>query len=253
MGDKPAVVLGIGKFIQAIAGLPGHRLRDLPRGEGGEPHEAGGAARAGRADPDRAASSPRSGTSCARAASLIRPGGRRPRRRGGAARPAPETRRMKIATVDAVPLGIPWKATDPPSPGRRGSGSRSWSASHRRGPGGLGRGVRARRADGGLRRGREALDAVLVGEPPPTSSDSWTGCHRHTLLFGRRGLGMFAISGVELALWDLAGSCAACPCTSVLGGLAQPRIPRTRAWRGSTTPPTWPGPPRRRSRRDSAA
>ena len=23
---------------------------------------------------------------------------------------------MKIATVDAVPLGIPWKATDPPSP-----------------------------------------------------------------------------------------------------------------------------------------
>ena len=77
--------------------------------------------------------------------------------------------------------------------------------------------------------------------------------HRHTLLFGRRGLGMFAISGVELALWDLAGQLRGVPVYELLGGLAQPRIPRTRAWPGSTGPPTWPGPRRRRSRRDSAA
>ena len=49
--------------------------------------------------------------------------------------------------------------------------------------------------------------------------------HRATLIFGRRGLGMFAISGVELALWDLAGQARGVPVYELLGGLAQPRIP----------------------------
>ena len=49
--------------------------------------------------------------------------------------------------------------------------------------------------------------------------------HRATLLFGRRGLGMFAISGVELALWDLAGQARGVPVYELLGGLVQPRIP----------------------------
>jgi L-alanine-DL-glutamate epimerase-like enolase superfamily enzyme len=49
--------------------------------------------------------------------------------------------------------------------------------------------------------------------------------HRATLVFGRRGLGMFAISGVELALWDLAGQAQGLPVYALLGGLAQPRLP----------------------------
>ena len=49
--------------------------------------------------------------------------------------------------------------------------------------------------------------------------------HRATLVFGRRGLGMFAISGVELALWDLAGQARGLPVYALLGGLVQPRIP----------------------------
>jgi L-alanine-DL-glutamate epimerase-like enolase superfamily enzyme len=36
---------------------------------------------------------------------------------------------------------------------------------------------------------------------------------------------MFAISGVELALWDLAGQARGVPVYELLGGLAQPRIP----------------------------
>ena len=133
---------------------------------------------------------------------------------------------MRIATVDAVPLGIPWKATDPPSP---------WTAR-------LGKQILVRiTTDEGLVGWgesfalgaptavcaviREALTPLLVGEPPTDLERLVDRLHRHTLLFGRRGLGMFAISGVELALWDLAGQLRGVPVYELLGGLAQPRIP----------------------------
>jgi L-alanine-DL-glutamate epimerase-like enolase superfamily enzyme len=133
---------------------------------------------------------------------------------------------MKIATVEAVPLGIPWKPTDPPSP---------WTAR-------LGKQVLVRVAtdDGLVGWGeafalgapaavcavvRDALAPLLVGEPPTDLERLVDRLHRSTLLFGRRGLGMFAISGVELALWDLIGQLRGVPVYELLGGLAQARIP----------------------------
>jgi D-galactarolactone cycloisomerase len=133
---------------------------------------------------------------------------------------------VKIAAVEAVPLGIPWRATDPPSP---------WTAR-------LGKQVLVRVAtdDGLVGWGEafalgaptavcaavhEALAPLLIGEPPTDIERLTDRVHRHTLLFGRRGLGMFAISGVELALWDLAGQARGVPVYALLGGLAQPRIP----------------------------
>ena len=35
---------------------------------------------------------------------------------------------------------------------------------------------------------------------------------RNLHLFGRYGITMFAISGLDIALWDLAARCRACPC-----------------------------------------
>jgi L-alanine-DL-glutamate epimerase-like enolase superfamily enzyme len=133
---------------------------------------------------------------------------------------------VRIAAVEAVPLGIPWKATDPPSP---------WTAR-------LGKQILVRvTTDDGLAGWgeafalgaptavcaviREALAPLLVGEPPTDLERLVDRLHRQTLLFGRRGLGMFAISGVELALWDLAGQLRGVPVYELLGGLAQPRIP----------------------------
>jgi L-alanine-DL-glutamate epimerase-like enolase superfamily enzyme len=133
---------------------------------------------------------------------------------------------VKIVHVDAVPLAIPWQPTDPPSP---------WTAR-------LGTQVLVRVAtDAGLTGWgeafalgapaavvavvRDALAPLLLGEPATDLERLGDRLHRGTLLFGRRGLGMFAISGVELALWDLAGQARAVPVYELLGGLVQPRIP----------------------------
>jgi len=133
---------------------------------------------------------------------------------------------VKITSVDALALGLPWRPTDPPS---------AWTA-------GLGKQVLVRIAtDEGLVGWGEAfalgapgavvsvvhevLRPALVGEDPAARERLVDRLHRSTLLFGRRGLGMFAISGVELALWDLAGQARGVPVYELLGGLAQPRIP----------------------------
>jgi L-alanine-DL-glutamate epimerase-like enolase superfamily enzyme len=132
---------------------------------------------------------------------------------------------VKISTVQAVLLGIPWRSTDPPSP---------WTAR-------LGKQVLIRvGTDEGLVGWGEAfalgaptavsavvhdaLAPLLLGEPPTEIERLVDRLHRATLLFGRRGLGMFAISGVELALWDLAGQARGVPVYELLGGLVQPRI-----------------------------
>jgi L-alanine-DL-glutamate epimerase-like enolase superfamily enzyme len=67
----------------------------------------------------------------------------------------------------------------------------------------------------------EALAPILMGQDP-TRIEHLTGeLHRALMVWGRRGLAMFAVSGVELALWDLAGKAAGLPVHALLGGLGQ--------------------------------
>ena len=49
--------------------------------------------------------------------------------------------------------------------------------------------------------------------------------YRHTMAFGRKGVGMVAISAVDIALWDLLGKAAKQPVYRLLGGRTKPRIP----------------------------
>jgi L-alanine-DL-glutamate epimerase-like enolase superfamily enzyme len=49
--------------------------------------------------------------------------------------------------------------------------------------------------------------------------------YRATLPFGRKGVALWALSGVDLALWDLAGKAAGQPVYALLGGLRNPAIP----------------------------
>jgi D-galactarolactone cycloisomerase len=131
---------------------------------------------------------------------------------------------VKITEVRAVPLAIPLREARPSSP---------WSP-------GVGKQVLVRVAtDTGLVGWGEAfaygaplavanviddaLAPLVVGQDPTDLERLLDGIHRALMIWGRRGLAMFAVSGVELALWDLAGKARGVPVHRLLGGLVEPR------------------------------
>jgi L-alanine-DL-glutamate epimerase-like enolase superfamily enzyme len=133
---------------------------------------------------------------------------------------------MKITEVQALALAIPFAPMDPPS---------TWTA-------GVRKQVLVRLAtdDGLVGWGEafalgaplavcavveEALRPLLVGEDPLAIERLTDKLHRATFLFGRRGVGMMAISGVELALWDLAGRAHGVSVSRLLGGAGRARVP----------------------------
>jgi L-rhamnonate dehydratase len=69
------------------------------------------------------------------------------------------------------------------------------------------------------------LRDVLIGHDPSDIDGLWTAMYRATLPFGRKGVAVWALSGVDLALWDLAGKARAEPVYALLGGLRHPAIP----------------------------
>src|SRR4051812_9886296 len=132
---------------------------------------------------------------------------------------------MKITAVRAIPLAVPVRRGSPPSP---------WEGS-------LAKQVLVRiDTDGGLTGWGEAfaygapvavcnvidewLSPLLVGEDPARIEAHLDRLQRVLMVWGRRGLGMFAIAGVDLALWDLAGKALNAPVWRLLGGRAQPRV-----------------------------
>ncbi len=70
-----------------------------------------------------------------------------------------------------------------------------------------------------------ALHALLVGEDPSDVEALWQRMYRATLPYGQKGLVLMAISGVDLALWDLRGKRAGQPLAEVLGGQVGQPIP----------------------------
>jgi L-alanine-DL-glutamate epimerase-like enolase superfamily enzyme len=133
---------------------------------------------------------------------------------------------MKITAVQAIPLAIPLKPVSPPS---------TWT-------GGTRKQIVVRvSTDAGLVGTGEAfaygaplavcsvidesLGPLLVGQDPRRIDALVDLMHRGTMIYGRRGLAMFAISGVEIALWDLLGHALGAPVHALLGGAVRPRLP----------------------------
>jgi len=131
---------------------------------------------------------------------------------------------MKVTEVRAVPLAIPLAPATPPS---------SWAA-------GLARQILVSvTTDEGLVGWGEcfaygatlavcnivddALAPIVVGQDPSQIEMLVDRMHRTLMIWGRRGLAMMAVSGVELALWDLAGKARGVPVYQLLGGLCQSR------------------------------
>jgi len=69
------------------------------------------------------------------------------------------------------------------------------------------------------------LKPLLIGQDPWDIEQLWQHMYRKTMAFGRKGIGMVAISAVDIALWDLLGKSAGQPVFRLLGGRTKPRIP----------------------------
>jgi L-rhamnonate dehydratase len=69
------------------------------------------------------------------------------------------------------------------------------------------------------------LKPLLIGADPWDIEFLWQHMFRKTMAFGRRGIGMVAISAVDIALWDILGKSAQQPVYRLLGGRTKPTIP----------------------------
>jgi L-rhamnonate dehydratase len=69
------------------------------------------------------------------------------------------------------------------------------------------------------------LKPLLIGRDPWDIEFLWQHMYRKTMAFGRKGIGMVAISAVDIALWDLLGKSAHQPVYRMLGGRTKTRIP----------------------------
>ena len=69
------------------------------------------------------------------------------------------------------------------------------------------------------------LAPLVVGEDPFDVSYIWEKMYRRTHAWGRRGLGMVAISAIDIALWDILGKMTNKPVFKLLGGRTKEKIP----------------------------
>jgi L-rhamnonate dehydratase len=69
------------------------------------------------------------------------------------------------------------------------------------------------------------LAKLLLGEDPFDIEKLWDILWRATLHYGRMGVTMNAISGVDIALWDLLGNALGMPVYRLAGGKTKERLP----------------------------
>ena len=69
------------------------------------------------------------------------------------------------------------------------------------------------------------LAPLLIGKDPFDIEFLWQLMYRSTMAWGRKGVGMVAISALDIALWDLLGKATGQPVFRLLGGRTKPRIP----------------------------
>ena len=68
------------------------------------------------------------------------------------------------------------------------------------------------------------LRDLLIGCDPADPSELWEQMYQATYCIGRRGLVMHAISGIDIALWDIKGQMENQPISQLIGGARRDRI-----------------------------
>ena len=69
------------------------------------------------------------------------------------------------------------------------------------------------------------LREILIGENPLEIGRLWDKMYQATAIYGRRGAVMHAISGIDIALWDILGKAMGQPIHRLLGGARAERFP----------------------------
>ena len=69
------------------------------------------------------------------------------------------------------------------------------------------------------------LTPLILNEDPFDYAYLWEKMYRRTLAWGRKGVGMTAISAVDIAIWDLLGKLTNKPVFKLLGGKTKEKIP----------------------------
>src|ERR1700682_113195 len=62
------------------------------------------------------------------------------------------------------------------------------------------------------------LGGLIIGEDPFETEKIWHKMYRGNIYGGRRGVGIHAMSGIDLALWDIKGKALGLPVWKLLGG-----------------------------------
>lgn len=69
------------------------------------------------------------------------------------------------------------------------------------------------------------LAPLVVGHDPFDYEYLWQRMYRSTLAWGRKGVGMAAISAIDIAIWDIMGKAVNKPVFKLLGGRTKQKIP----------------------------
>ena len=76
---------------------------------------------------------------------------------------------------------------------------------------------------------KQAIDdhyaGLVIGHDPFDYAYIWEKMYRRTHAWGRRGIGMTAISAIDIGIWDLMGKLVGKPVFKLLGGRTKERIP----------------------------
>ncbi len=65
---------------------------------------------------------------------------------------------------------------------------------------------------------------LLVGEDPTDVERLWQKMYRGMNYIGRRGIALHALSGIDIALWDIKGKVAGKPISELLGGAIRDKV-----------------------------
>jgi len=79
------------------------------------------------------------------------------------------------------------------------------------------------------------LRSLLIGENPLEVERLWEKMYKGTIYFGRSGPAIHAISGIDMALWDIIGQHEGVPVSEAIGGTCHKRL---KAYASSLMPDT---------------